>query len=360
MPIFLAALAAGLTFQSGWWQPALPNYRYRFPSDYGAHERSQSEWWYYTGNLSDRRRRRYGFELTVFRFGVQRPLPHRSPWDIDDVYFAHYAISDMAGKRFYYFDRAGRAALGLSGAAVGDENAWVGAWRVRRDRDGFHRLAARAGGTALQLVLKPKKAAVIQGRAGVSRKGPCPNCASHYYSFTRLVGHGTLALGGASAAVSGVAWNDHEWGSDELAPGVVGWDWFSIQLSDDVEIMLYRLRYADGRSVPQSSGTLIEPNGSARYLSLSDFSIAQTRSWLSPHSGGIYPAGWRIRVPAKSIDLTVTPAMADQELLTARSTRANYWEGACDVAGSFAGRRVLGVGYTELTGYATAPPGSRM
>ncbi|MDQ2818776.1 MAG: carotenoid 1,2-hydratase [Candidatus Eremiobacteraeota bacterium] len=352
MPTLCALVAAVLNLASAWWQPALPGYRYRFPADYGAHVRARSEWWYYTGNVFADRARRYGFELTFFRFGMQRPLPGGSAWDIDDLYFAHFAVSDIGRNRFYYFDRTGRAALGFAGAAVGDENAWVGSWRAQRRLDGAALLSAAAPAAALRLTLRPRKPAVIHGQNGRSRKGACATCASHYYSFTRLEAKGTLTIDGSSVRVKGLAWNDHEWGSDELQPGVVGWDWFSIQLSNRTEIMLYSLRLGDGTSVPQSSGTLINADGSSRYLALSDFSIRALGVWSSPHSGARYPAGWMVRLPKERIDLRVVPAMADQELLTGRSTGADYWEGACTIAGTYGARAVRGVGYTELTGYS--------
>ena len=354
-----AQLAAAILFWpaagrggDGSWAPALPGYRFTFPAYFGAHERSRNEWWYYTGHLRDSQGRRYGFEETIFRYGVQHPVPNGSPWDIDDLYFAHFAITDVDGKRFVFFDRAGRSALGGAGASSGAERAWVGDWSVARDRSGVHLLAASVSEASLRLRLTPETRPTINGRNGISRKGACATCASHYYSFTRLRASGALRVDGDSHAVSGLAWNDHEWGSDELAPGVAGWDWFSVQLDGGTQFMLYRLRFKDGGSVPQSSGTIVRADGSSRALALSDFSIAATGSWVSPHDGATYPSGWRLTLPHEQADLTVAPLLADQELSTSRSTRVSYWEGACEISGTLRGARVRGYGYTELTGYA--------
>ncbi|MDQ6825041.1 MAG: carotenoid 1,2-hydratase, partial [Candidatus Eremiobacteraeota bacterium] len=299
-------------------------------------------------------RHRYGFELTIFRFGVQRPLRGGSAWDINNLYFAHYAISDIEKSRFRYFQRVGRAALAYAGAKSGDENAWIGSWRVRRHADSSHEVHAAGGEMELRLKLRPLKRPAIHGRDGVSRKGECRSCSSHYYSFTRLEARGTLRDSGSDVAVKGVAWSDHEWSSSKLERGVVGWDWFSMQLSDKVDIMLYRLRRADGTSVPQSSGTLDESDGTTRHLALSDFSVAALGRWQSPRSAAAYPSGWRIRLPRYGALLEVKPLILDQELATQRSTGTDYWEGACEIAGTFRGHRVSGVGYTELTGYAKA------
>jgi predicted secreted hydrolase len=45
------------------------------------------------------------------------------------------------------------------------------------------------------------------------------------------------------------------------------------------------------------------------------------------------------------------PIVADQELVTSRSTKVTYWEGACDVR-ALEGARNLGRAYVEMTGYA--------
>ncbi len=334
------------------WEPARAGYRFTFPTDFGAHERSRNEWWYYTGNLRDAAGRRFGFEETIFRYGVQHPIPHGTPWDIDDLYFAHFALTDVAGRRFVFFDRTGRAALGDAGAISGDEHEWIGDWSIRRLASGDRELHARADDDALALRLQPRLQPTINGDRGISRKGACATCASHYYSIVRLAATGALRIAGVSYAVHGLGWNDHEWGSDELEPGVAGWDWFSMQLDHGMSVMLYRLRFSNGATVPQSSGTLVDAKGVARALALRDYTIDARGTWTSPHSGARYPSGWRVRIPSEQADLTVTPLLQDQELTTSRSTLVSYWEGACAIAGIIRGRAVHGYGYTELTGYA--------
>ena len=345
----LAALAAAASIA---WQPALPGYTFVFPADYGAHEASHNEWWYYTGNLRDATGRRFGFELTFFRVGIQPRLAGGSPWDIDDLYFAHFAATDTATGAYYHADRTGRAVLADAGAISGDERVWLDQWSARRSADGRHTLQARADNFALRLNLTPRKPAVINGRDGVSRKGACRGCASHYYSFTDLAANGTLSLPSGNVAVSGSAWNDHEWGSAGLESGVVGWDWFSVQLDGGRQLMLYVLRRADGSAIPQSSGTFVDSDGRSVYLPLSKFSVAALSVWTSPHSQARYPARWRVRLPSYRAELMISPLLADQEFDAGHSTGGYYWEGACSVSGTFGGKPVNGFGYTELTGYA--------
>jgi predicted secreted hydrolase len=345
-------LAAAVAASALVWQPALPGYTFRFPADYGAHEASRDEWWYYTGNLRDAHGRRYGFELTFFRVGIQPREAGGSPWDIDDLYFAHFAATDAASGKYYHVDRTGRAALNEAGAATGDERVWLGRWSARRTPGGKHVLRARADDIGVDVTLTARKPAIINGRDGVSQKGACRGCASHYYSFTDLTASGTLSLPSGKVSVTGSAWNDHEWGSADLEDGVVGWDWFSVQLDGGHELMLYLLRRADGSAIPQSSGTLVDGIGRSTYLPLAKFSVVPIGAWTSPHSKARYPAGWRVKVPAYRADLTVVPLLADQEFDAAHSTGGYYWEGACSVTGTFNGRTVGGHGYTELTGYA--------
>jgi len=145
---------------------------------------------------------------------------------------------------------------------------------------------------------------------------------------------------------------DHEFGSDELQRDQAGWDWFSLQLDDRREIMSYRLRMKDGSAAAESSGSLVDARGSVRYLAREDVVVDRVGSWTSPHTGGVYPSGWRVRVPAGRVDVTLSPVLLDQELV-GMAGGISYWEGAVDVRDTGTGR-ALGVGYVELTGYAGA------
>jgi predicted secreted hydrolase len=211
-------------------------------------------------------------------------------------------------------------------------------------------LHALHGSDALELRLTSIKPPAIHGIGGISRKGSCSSCASHYYSFTRLATSGTLQRGGVRYTVDGTSWMDHEYGSDELQRNQSGWDWFSMQLDDGREVMLYRLRQTNGSTTPQSSGTLVARNGTTTYLPLSAFSIASTSTWTSPHTQAVYPDRWRVRVRGIADEIEVVPTVADQELVDATST--TYWEGAVTLRNARTGQPA-GAGYVELTGYAS-------
>jgi predicted secreted hydrolase len=133
----------------------------------------------------------------------------------------------------------------------------------------------------------------------------------------------------------------------------VGWDWFSMQIDDGSELMVFQLRTEDGGIDPYSSGTFIAPDGGARALDRSEFEIRVTDTWRSPHTGAVYPAGWTIAVPAVELELEIEPYIADQELTVSYA----YWEGAVWIEGERAGRPVRGAGYIEMTGYAASMQG---
>ncbi|MGH7331009.1 MAG: lipocalin family protein, partial [Polyangiaceae bacterium] len=184
----------------------------------------------------------------------------------------------------------------------------------------------------------------------------CASCASHYYSMTRLLTRGAVNVGGVRYTVEGLSWMDHEFGSDELQPSQSGWDWFALQLDDGRAVMLYRLRQKNGGVTPESSGSLVEPDGRVRYLPLADFTTQALASWKSPRTGATYPSGWRVRIPSEGLDVTVTPLVLDQELVDPQIGVA-YWEGDCDLRGVDRNRPVRGAAYVELTGYALPASG---
>jgi predicted secreted hydrolase len=330
-------------------------YEYRFPRDHYAHDAYQTEWWYFTGHVRSQDGRRFGFELTFFRIGLEphayRSEPGRSRWRAAQLYPAHFAITDEARRQFVYSETFARDALGQGVASQSALDVRANAWSLTGtggERPQMH-LVARSNDAALDLHVVSHKPPAIHGIGGISRKGPCRSCASHYYSFTRLATSGTLTVGGRSFIVEGVSWMDHEFGSDQLQPDQSGWDWFSIQLDDGREIMLYHLRQRNGDTTPESSGSLIAASGGVRYLPLRAFSIQSLSSWRSPHTRASYPASWRVHVDGVEGDLLISPVLDDQELVDATGT--TYWEGAADVLDA-AGRRHLGVAYVELTGYA--------
>jgi predicted secreted hydrolase len=272
---------------------------------------------------------------------------------------AHFALADERGGRFRHAERFARAALGLAGAQGAPFRVWLEDWSATAEPDAGPegipplRLRAREEGFALDLRLEPGKPPVLQGDRGLSQKGPEPGNASHYYSLTRMPATGTLSLDGREVAVRGSAWMDREWSTSALGEGVAGWDWFALQLDDGRDLMLYRLRREDGSADPWSKGSLVEADGRARTLAVSEFVLAPLATWTSPATGAAYPVRWRIAVPSEGLELEVAPRLEAQEMQVA----VRYWEGAVTVRGAGPSGPVAGHGFLEMTGYAPSAPG---
>ena len=335
-------------------QKARPGRVFAFPRDHGAHPEFKTEWWYYTGHLKSKGGETFGYQLTWFRVGLKKLDPlARSAWRPNNVYFAHLAVSDINQGVFTFREKAQRGAMGLAGAEEDRLKVWVDDWRVEGKGD-EHFLTARSDGLALNLILSPLKPPVLHGEAGYSRKAAAGEVASHYYSITRLATRGQLTFEGRTLEVTGTSWFDREFSTSHLAENQVGWDWFSLQLSDGSDLMLYVIRLKDGSLDPASSGTLVGPQGRARYLKLADFQIKATGTWKSPHSKATYPSGWQISLPEAGYTLTLQPTLADQELRTGGQSQIIYWEGQLTIKGTKKQQPITGQGYVELTGYAGA------
>lgn len=321
--------------------------RFEFPADHGPHPEYRNEWWYVTGNLDDESGRRFGYELTIFRFALTPQLGESaSAWRTNQLFIAHLALTDPAGERFVVGEKYSRGALGLAGAEADPFAVWIDDWAIRADASApeVWQLSADSDDIALELTLTSLKPPVLNGDAGLSQKSSEPGNASYYYSLTRLATEGELRIGNEVFRVRGSSWADREWSSSALGDDQVGWDWFALQFEDGRELMIYQLRRRDGSADPNSAGTLVLVDGTSVHLTNDDLVLRVLATWNSPE-GGSYPSRWQLEVPAHGIRVEVEPVMADQELFTT----VRYWEGAVDVIGD---NGTDGRGYVELTGYA--------
>jgi predicted secreted hydrolase len=324
-----------------------------FPADHGPHPDYQTEWWYYTGNLTAEDGRRFGYQLTFFRRGLSPGAPpSEAGLATNQIYFAHFALTDVAGERHRAVERFSRGAAGLAGAEGEPYRAWLEGWTVEAlNADGSEvRLSARDGELGVDLRLRAVKPIVAHGDRGLSAKSDQAGNASYYLSYTRMATDGRVTAGGQSVAVTGESWFDHEWSTRALGPDAVGWDWFSLQLSDGRDLMLYLLRRADGGLEAVSGGTLVAADGRATAIGVDEVSVRPLGQWTSPATGVTYPSGWALSAPAAQLELTLEPWLEAQEMQLFFS----YWEGAVRVSGTSLGAPVTGNGYVELTGYAAS------
>jgi len=350
---FFLPSRADSTVASEPWQRAIGPWSWTFPQDHGAHPAFKTEWWYFTGNLQDAQRNSFGYQLTLFRQGVQfTPAQPDSRWAVRDFYFGHFTISDISTGRFHVRERVSRGALGGAHAATRGMDVAIGSWTIRQGPgEGIH-LVAKEPDLAIDFDAHPLKPLVLEGIHGLSQKADGAGEASYYYSYPRLATKGELRIGGEAHTVEGLSWFDHEFSTSSLGKNQVGWDWFCLQLDDNEEIMLYAMRDKSGAMDPVSEGTWVNADGTSERLVPGSFSIERQGTWRSPVSGAVYPAGWHVRVPGRGADLVVSSKMANQELHLTKMGALDYWEGACAIHGTVAAKTVSGAGYTELTGYA--------
>jgi len=332
-----------------------------FPKDHGAHPGYRTEWWYYTGNLRSAKGNQYGFQLTFFRRQISPPGAEKqwprpaSAWRTAQVYLAHAAVSDIAGQQHLQAEALCRAALGMAGATQSAEQTkiFLNDWSTQIQAD-LHTLTVHTADFSYELQFKPAKPPVLHGDRGYSLKGTTPQRASCYYSLTRLEGQGRMTVGGDTVAVTGSAWMDHEFSTAVLEPGITGWDWFSLQLSDHTEIMVFLLRTDTGGLHAASSGTFIDAAGMARPIAKAEIKVEVLDTWKSKQSAARYPARWRLQIAPLKIDLKLRSNLPDQEMRTPGSTGITYWEGSVSLDGFKDRIPVKGDGYVELTGYAAA------
>lgn len=332
------------------WKQASRDYAVRLPADHVSHPAYRIEWWYYTGNLETDRGRRFGYQVTFFRIGIDPTPVNPSKWSVRDLLMAHVAVTDATGGRHLFAERVSRAGVGWAGASQRDLRVWNEDWEVRLEY-GRHRLQARDPRFAIDLLLAEDRPPVLHGDRGFSQKGSSPGNATHYYSLTRMPTEGFLTVDGERYAVKGDSWMDHEFGTSFLERQQQGWDWFSIQLADGTDLMMFQMRRTDGSLDPNSSGTLVRRGQPNTHLDASAFTLTPGRLWTSDQSRAKYPVEWKVSVPVDGLDLRITPMVDAQELMGPRSG-VSYWEGAVEVEGRRAGQPVKGRGYLEMTGYA--------
>jgi predicted secreted hydrolase len=319
-----------------------------FPRDHGRHDGFKTEWWYFTGNLHDPNGRAFGYQLTFFRTAYSPTATSRpSAWGMNDLYFAHAAISDLSGKNFLFKDRLQRGRPGLAMASDQSLDVILQDWTIHSTPNGI-RLSANDEGFNIALTCRDGRGPILQGAGGVNAKGQGLGQASYYYSMTRLKTHGSLQISGKTYTVDGQSWMDHEFSSNALSPRQIGWDWLGLTLDDGTDLMIYRLRNASG-GADYLSGTLISTDARPRYLQAADLKLTGTNPWKSPATGGAYPQVWKLEIAGRE-PLSIQSLLPNQELVTPGSTDVNYFEGAVDVLDS--GGQHAGQGYLEMTGYS--------
>jgi len=304
-----------------------------------------SQWWYLTGHLKTEEGRKFGYELTFFVIGVNKK-EFQSAFGLNNLYISHFAVTDIDGNKYYMDEEISRGAFGAAGASDTSLNVFVYNNILEGNINQMH-IKAKAEKFSIKLDLKSTKKPILNGNNGYSNKVyGCDECASLYFSITAMDTKGTITLNGRDYPVSGKSWFDREINSDYNADQIGGWDWFSIMLEDNKELMIYRIRNKEGKPTKSSYAVLIDKDGKKHQLDFSKISFDITEYFKSENTGSKYPVEWHIRIPENNINITIEPYVKNQEFIANYSTFNHYWEGACRVTGTDKGKA-----YVELTGY---------
>lgn len=332
---------------------AVDKRKFSFPEDHGQHPDFRTEWWYFTGNLTSDNGKKFGYQFTIFRTALSKVKQERhSGWNSNQIYMAHFAVTDIDGQKFYYDERFSREGNSLAGAQAYPLRVWLDNWEMIQAGSEVNfnlpqmKLVAGTKDVKIELTVEAAKPYVLQGDSGLSRKGRQEGNSSYYYSYTNLITNGTIAAEGKRYNVSGKSWLDREWSTSALSPDQAGWDWFALQLNDSSELMYYQMRKSDGTPDEFSKGIFVTKEGNTVPLIKKDVTLEVRNHWTSK-SGVEYPSGWKLSIPKLNIDLDISPAVKNQLL----DVTVKYWEGSVTVSGRSSGKDVEGRGYAELTGY---------
>jgi predicted secreted hydrolase len=337
-----------------------------FPRDHGSHPEFRTEWWYATGHFMAAGRA-FGFQVTFFRSRVDGSASgEKASLAAEHLVFAHAALTDVSAKTHAHSERIARFNSSAKNnnvrCAEASTDVALGNWHITRQANGSYTArVVHSGADAfeLELQLSPTQEVLLQGKRGISQKGPDAAQASYYYSQPQLKVSGTLKTR-ATEKIDGVAWLDHEWSETLLHPEAVGWDWLGINMADGGALTAFQLRRGNGSALwTGGSYRSTTPDRNPKisqqitYIaSPGEVSFEAGRRWKSPYTAASYPVEWLVRTPADFY--TIKPLLDSQEMGgdagAGSITGTIYWEGLVDCIAS--NGQVAGRGYLEMTGYA--------
>ena len=269
------------------------------PRDDGYHDNTM-EWWYYNGRLTTESGKEYSFHFTSFL--VNNMMTHT---------VFHSSLGDHSGNQ-HYTDQsrtAGNPTVGIKNSFLFKHQNWY-----MHGDNGHDHLKVSNDNFAFDLRLENSEPVVSHGQDGIISLDIAGD--SYYYSRTRMKITGTLDIAGTQERVIGIAWFDHQWG--DFLPAKLSWDWFSIQLDNGMDLMLYQLRDKQGNPVRYS--TTISKDGVTEILDITEFTLTPGQKWHSKQTGNNYPVVWNLKIPGKNIDLNIHSIIKNSEVDARLST----------------------------------------
>lgn len=314
-----------------------------FPRDEGRHN-FKHEWWYinfHLTNLSSGRK----YDVMVSYFPKQENL--LAPLRL-------FMITDEKDEKYIpskKFD------FGL--AKISDKKHDIRFTKLlRKDRwyqlprYAFqYKMVVDAGKTGIDVLMCSKKPPLPVNGTGYTPIGS--DGFSYYYSLTRLHVAGFLKINGKNLPVVGIGWMDHQFGDYYVTEKMEGYEWFSIQLNNDVDIICWYV-FEDGKVINPVM-TYMLADGSVEVPV--KFTIQPLDYWVSPRLEK-YASKWKIIEPHKKLDIIIETVIPNQlsyipyPYLRKKPPEIyliGLYEGSTIIKGSFEQQPVRGVGYAELT-----------
>lgn len=292
------------------------------PKDDAPHQAAM-EWWYYNGHLNSESGKQYSFHYTVFL--VNNVVQHM---------VSHASLNEHQTGKHYTAQRrtAGNPSVNKVNGFEFTQSDWL-----MMGGDGNDKLKIITDEFSLDLSLTNTLPPIFHGGNGVISMMDAGD--SYYYSRSRMTASGVIKIGDTTDKVTGVSWFDHQWG--DFSVGLLSWDWFSLQLNDGMDMMIYQLRDKTNKPILYTGS--ISQNGNTETLLEKDFTIVPGQKWTSSKSNIAYPMEWLIDIPSRNINLTVKSINENSEFDAMLTTYNIYWEGAVKVQGSH-----TGLGFMEL------------
>ncbi len=298
------------------------------------------QWWYWTGHLSSSSTpaKTYGFEVCVFLVA-------------DNSQLIQLAITDVTASTYTFNEEFNvKRPMKLTNSFEFTSNSLV-----VKGGNGVDTISANINNVYnLTISLQSLKQPAIHynGEPHQYSFGGY----TYYYSRTSMSVIGTLN----NENISGTAWFDRQYG--DLARAITqGWQWFAIELENNVQIMLFDFLGKNNEETENESfGSITDENGvTVDIKGHTNFTVVPINQWTSPHTGCVYPSGWVVRVNGESY--TVIPDVLDQELYRTADMKKiiglspTYWEGKSTVF-TAAGQEQAGKAYVELNGFCPKTP----
>lgn len=321
----------------------------KLPADQYAHPGAPTEWWWHVGTLRAGDHV-FGFEINAANFPDRKAC------------FSQIMLTDVAGQK-HYQNSSQQSPEGWAesdpakdwyvrlGNPDNDPN-WIS--MAAPQADPTQNMAIKAAfiddatktSVAFDLMMSQDGSPFIVYGTGVSPSPPAPGGLAennYYYSLTRLACSGTISIGDAVIAVTGLTWMDHEYGKFGSTGKPVKWFLQDMQLDNGVHISHFVSfpNAAPTLGVPTPSMATIQFPDGTTYFETDCTLTPVGKTWKSP-GGERFFLTFEVVIPGFDASFKVRSLVPEQYF-----PFGDVYEGVASVTGEFAGEYVTGTAWNE-------------